>query len=207
MIYFLSIVHFSENYQFHPAPSIFSLLKIANLPELLMSLLRWFIPEYHKKKLFSGRLDTSLCITLRLPQIKVQRISSALQWYASLEAQCTSLSSALHSPLVVAIWAWPHTWAPHCVPGHPYCHYFPWSTFLFTCSVLHSIWSILIGLHTLHAFPLKCLMSTLEHTTFCHSTLHPHLVDTSQCSVVCTAPTLQCSSVVAAYALHRSCSA
>ncbi len=44
-------------------------------------------------------------------------------------------------------------------------------------------WSILIGLHTLRALPLKCLMSTLQHK------LHPHLVDTSHsCSVHCTLP-------------------
>ena len=99
-------------------------------------------------------LDLSLlqsCFNICLPRSKCSAFPvhqsapfGALHWYTSLEAQCTSLLSALHSPL-------------------KYIHF-------------------------------KCDFAIVRH-----------FVDTSHCSVVCTAPTLQCSSVVAAYALQRSC--
>ncbi len=54
---------------------------------------------------------------------------------------------------------------------------------------------------------LQCIALHMKYTDFTAYTSCASLVNTSHCSVVYTAPTLQCGSVLAAYALQRSCSA
>ncbi len=63
-----------------------------------------------------------------------------------------------------------------------------------------------ILLEILRYTAMQCMLQCIPKW-FCHSTLYSHLVNTSHCSAVYTAPTLRCSSVFAAYALQRSCSA
>ncbi len=48
---------------------------------------------------------------------------------------------------------------------------------------------------------MQCMLQCIPKW-FCLSTLYSHLINTSHCSVVYTAPTLRCGSVLAAYALQ-----